>query len=100
MIYADDTVLFYADSEAETIQEVISTKAGYIAKWISDNVLTLNLKKGKTEFVMYGTHQKLAIQAKCKIMISNITVNEATSYKQCLGSRDHHLLVNRPMDCD
>ena len=93
LIYADDTVLFYANSEAERIQQVINTESGYIAKSINDNALTLNLKRGKTEFVMYGTHQKLARQTKCKIKISNIAINEATSYRYLGVTLDNHLAV-------
>lgn len=91
LIYADDTVLFYADNEAEAIQDVINTEAGYVAKWINDNALTLNLKKGKTEFVMYGTHQKLARQAKCKIMVNNTVISEVTSYNYLGVTLDNHL---------
>ena len=60
LMYADDTVLFYADKNGAVIQDVLNNDAALVASWIEENNLALNLKKGKTEFVLYGSHQKLS----------------------------------------
>jgi hypothetical protein len=79
-MYADDTVLFYADKDSAAIQDVLTKDADRVASWIRENNLALNLKKGKTEFVLYGSHQKLSRMAKCEITINNTEINEASSY--------------------
>ena len=75
LMYADDTVLFYADKESGIIQNILNNEAGFVEKWITDNNLRLNLKKGKTEFVMYGSHKKLSRQPKCEIIINDTVIN-------------------------
>ena len=50
-------------------------------KWFEDNCLVLNLKKGKTEFILYGTYQKLAKNPTCEIVINGTPVFSATSYE-------------------
>lgn len=46
LMYADDTVLFYADKESGIIQDILNNEAGLVEKWIKDNNLRSNLKKG------------------------------------------------------
>ena len=55
LLYADDTVIYYANKSASDVERVLNTEVGYIAKCFDENNLILNLKKGKTEFVLYGS---------------------------------------------
>ena len=79
-MYADDTVLFYGDKDSTAIQDVLTNEADRVASWIRENSLALNLKKGKTEFVLYGSHQKLSRMTKCEITINNGVINESSAY--------------------
>ena len=55
LMYADDTVLYYSDKRIENIEYIINQEADAIQRWVNDNCLLLNFKKGKTEFVVYGS---------------------------------------------
>ena len=63
-MYADDTVLYYADKNSSSIETILNTDATLVNNWILENCIFLNLKKGMTEFILYGSHQKLAKQQK------------------------------------
>ena len=55
LLNADDTVIYYANKSACDVERVLNTEVGYIAKCFDENNLILNLKKGKTEFVLCGS---------------------------------------------
>ena len=59
LLYADDTVMFTSDKDSKRIEETLNTEFNKVATWFTNNNLVLNLKKTKTEFVLFGTHQKL-----------------------------------------
>ena len=54
-MYPDDTVLYYSDKKIVNIELIINQEADIIQCWMNDNCLVLNLKKGKTELVVYGS---------------------------------------------
>ena len=47
--YADDTVIFTAAKDLESIQRHLSEDCHNLSSWFRDNELVLNLKKGKTD---------------------------------------------------
>ena len=57
--YADDTVIFFADKKVETIQKALNEDMEQIGEYCRENELLLNLKKGKTEVMLFGTAQRL-----------------------------------------
>ena len=59
MIYADDTVIYYVSFDSKIIESTIYEELGKLAGWFQANLLMLDLNKGKTEFVLYRTTQKL-----------------------------------------
>ena len=60
ILYADDAVIYFADKDISIIQERLNTDLECISNWFSDNNLIVNLKKSKTECVLFGTHKKTA----------------------------------------
>lgn len=50
--YADDTVLYVAATDASEIEIKLNEDMEEIFKWCNDNELILNMKKGKTEFML------------------------------------------------
>ena len=54
-----------------------------LADWLKGNELVVNLKKGKTESLLFGTSQRIAKQTEpFEIKLSNQTViNNTTEYK-------------------
>ena len=52
-----------------------------MSKWLDKNHLILNLKKGKTELVLYGLPQMMTkVKRQIKIHIGNVPINESNSY--------------------
>ena len=90
-MYADDTVLFFSAKKTEDIESMINTEAEFVKTWIKENCLLLNLKKGKTEFVLYGS--KLNVK-KCHIQIDNKEVHQPTTYEYLGVTPDQHLNLN------
>ena len=70
LLYADDTVIFTVDKNCKVIEERLNTDLNKITNWFSDNNLIMNLKKRKTEYVLYGTTQRLAESSKLVIDIN------------------------------
>ena len=50
--YADDTVILYADKDAQNIEDALNEDMNLIRDYCYHNELLLNLKKGKTEVML------------------------------------------------
>ena len=82
ILYADDTVIYFSDKDVLNIESTLNDEVNRVAKWMSDNHLTLNLKKGKTDFILYGTAKKLGKQTyNINVCINGTKVNKSTKYK-------------------
>ena len=81
LLYADDTVIFTAEENCKVIEERLNTVLNKITNWFSANNLIMNLKKGKTEYVLYGTAQRLAKSSKLIIDINGQIINETEIYE-------------------
>jgi hypothetical protein len=57
--YADDTAILYADKDAQNIEDALNEDMNLIRDYCYHNELLLNLKKGKTEVMLFGTSQRL-----------------------------------------
>ena len=57
-LYAYVSVLFVAGKTCDVIEEKLNNELEHIANWFVQNNLVGNLKKTKTECVLYGTHQR------------------------------------------
>jgi hypothetical protein len=92
ILYADDTVIYFSDKNASIIESTLNEEVNRFAICMRDNHLTLNLKKGKTDFVLYGTAKKLSKELhKINIRINEEKVNEATEYMYMGVLLDQHL---------
>jgi hypothetical protein len=92
ILYADDTVIYFSDKNASIIESTLNEEVNRFAICMRDNHLTLNLKKGKTDFVLYGTAKKLSKELhKINIRINGEKVNEATEYMYLGVLLDQHL---------
>ena len=59
-MYADDTVIYVADKSISQIEKLLEEDLQNIAKYFDKNELIINLKKGKTEAMIFGTGKKLS----------------------------------------
>ena len=62
IIYADDTVIFVPGKCVTIIETRLSADMKRINEWCLKNELILNLGKGKTESMLFGTSRNLAKQ--------------------------------------
>ena len=59
-MYADDTVLHYAHKEVSIIEEELTEDLSRLSEWFEQNELIVNLKKGTTECMLFGTGKNLS----------------------------------------
>ena len=92
--YADDTVLFISHQDVDVVEKLLNKDFYNICHWLEENELIINLKKGKTEFMVFGTKKRLSClnNPPIKIQYNNTIINFTISYKY-LG-----LLVNNTLN--
>ena len=59
LMYADDTVLYCSAKTISTIEKNLQEDFSMISNWLNENELIINVKKGKTEIMIFGTSNKL-----------------------------------------
>ena len=91
ILYANDTAIYYAHKDPKMIQETLGNQCNNINNWLGDNNLYLNLNKGKTEFVLFGTPQRLSKAEKIEISINKSVVHELSQYTYLGVILEHHL---------
>ena len=97
--YADDTVLYTPGKDVVIIEEKLSTDMQAIATWCMENELILNLKKGKTESMLFGTSKCLSsITKTLEIKYEQNYINVTTSYKYLGIEIDATLSMSKHFD--
>ena len=59
ILYADDTVLVFADKNVTEIERISNQEMENIADYCRQNKLIINTKKGETEIMLFGTAKRL-----------------------------------------
>ncbi|KAK2552043.1 hypothetical protein P5673_027065 [Acropora cervicornis] len=70
----DDIVIFTAAKDLASIQKHLSEDCHNLSAWFLGNELVLNLKKGKTECMIFGTAKRLNA-------LNGTLINTTSSYK-------------------
>ena len=78
--YADDTVIYTSAKTTEVVEKLLQSDFKSLADWLKMNDLVINLKKGKTECILFGTCQRI-INKTLNITHHHHTVSFATTYK-------------------
>ncbi|CAB4016872.1 Hypothetical predicted protein [Paramuricea clavata] len=60
LMYADDTVIYYSHKDIEVIEKKLQDDLASITSWLQQNQLIINMKKGKTESMLFGTGKRLS----------------------------------------
>ena len=93
--YADDTVIYVADRDVAVINSKLTKDMDAIAKWLDQNALIINLKKGKTESLLFGTSQRIAKQNETlSVMYRGDNVLNTSHYKYLGIEIDSSLNLN------
>ena len=93
--YADDTVIYWADKDVTNLSKILTNEMRKLEKWMDENELILNAKKGKTEVLVFGTAQRLKRQSEeiC-IQYKGTKINATTSYRYLEVEIDSTLNLN------
>ena len=65
--FADDTVIFTSRRDKETIERQLNKDLKIISQYLAENELIPNLKKSKTESLLFGTAKKLSTTEKLNL---------------------------------
>lgn len=91
ILYADDTVIFTSNKSCKQIENDLNNDLKAVSQWLDDNNLVINLKKGKTELVLYGTSRKLALGNAIQCYIKGTQIYQTQCYKYLGVSLDNKL---------
>ena len=92
--YADDTIIFVSDTDFTVIESKLSSDMSTIDKWCQDNNLILNLNKGKTEAMMFGTSKSLSKYPPMTIKYRHNNIEVTKTYKYLGVKIDSTLNLN------
>jgi hypothetical protein len=83
LMYADDTVLYCHHHDLGEIEKILSEELSAVSTWLQENELILNIKKGKTEIMVFGTKARLNKQDRqieVKYLSHPISVTQSYKY--------------------
>ena len=78
LIYADDTVMYFAANNAREISITITSELAKVNDWLVHNSLFIH--QGKTEYVLFGTGSRLA-NANFSVNIDGKELTRVAEYK-------------------
>ena len=97
-MYAD-TVLDVASEKLSDIEAMLAEDINVLADWLEGNQLVINLKKDKTESMVFGTAKRLSKEENLSLSIAIGTrvINFTRSYKYVGVLLDQSLIFNQQL---
>jgi hypothetical protein len=81
-MYADDAVIYYAHKDIKEIENCLNNEFEHIAEYLNKNELIINLKKGKTESLLFGTAKRLnSVKKPFEVKYQSTIINNVSEYK-------------------
>ena len=80
-MYADDTVIYTSHSNIGVIEQTFTPEMNNVSKWLDKNRLIINLKKGKTESLLFGTAKRLSSKDPMEVYLIEKLIKVANGYK-------------------
>ena len=76
-------MIFTSSNDIDAIQDSLSKELDNLSNWFRDNELIFNLKKGKSEVMLFGTGKRLNLLQGCqvKLSVNGAPINTTTCYK-------------------
>ena len=93
ILYADHTVLYASGKRSEEIEQKLNHDLVSIGNWFWENNLIINLKKTKTECVLFGTHQRTSKAKPIEIKMHGVDVVESSTYEYLGVTMDKNLTL-------
>ena len=60
-MYADDAIIYTSSQSITEIERALTDEMENISKWFDNNRLVIDLKKGKTETMLFGTAKRRSV---------------------------------------
>lgn len=98
ILYADDTVVYIAEKSCQQIEQHLNDDINLIADWLVENSLIVNLKKTKTECVLFGTHQRTSKSKSMEIQMNGQKITESQTYEYLGVIMDKGLTLAKHME--
>ena len=95
ILFADDTVLYVADPSFSTIESKLNADLKNLYKYFTENELIINLKKNKTESMLFGTAKRLSsCPDELDLRYHDTKINSTTTYTYLGTTLDKTLTLN------
>ena len=98
LMYADDTVIYTSSQSITEIERALTNEMENISKWLDNNRLVINLKKGKTEVMLFGTAKRRSMIDGLNIFFGDKRINVTDSYKYLGTYLDQSLNMRLHLD--
>ena len=79
LMYADDTVLYYSERDADEIGRTITKDLNLVHDWLLDNNMFLH--KGKTECVLFGISPRLSTACSFSVSVQGHIIKRVTEFR-------------------
>ena len=81
MMFADDTVIFAPGKSQAEVESKLRSDIDHLHAYLTENDLIMNVKKGKTEAMLFGSARKLTKCTDLNLNYNGIKINSTTKYK-------------------
>ena len=88
------TIIYVSGNDSESIQKKLNADNLEVHNWLTDNDLSLNLKKVKTKTMIFGTSIRVKKAAPLNIQIKGTSINQTPWYKYLRNHLDSTLQMN------
>jgi hypothetical protein len=97
--YANDTVIYYANTNVDKIENQLNSEMKIVGKYCRKYELLLNLKKGKTEVMLFGTSKRLCLHGKdLRILYNDEPIRFVEEYVYLGNLLDKSLTLSKNVD--
>ncbi|XP_057308170.1 uncharacterized protein LOC130646052 [Hydractinia symbiolongicarpus] len=95
----DDTVIYVAHKDVTRIEQLLNQDLERLSLYFRENELIINLKKGKTEVMLFGTAKRLKAHDKAlQVVYQENPINFVSQYKYLGTVIDSKLMLNDNFD--
>ena len=99
VMYADDTVIYFSNNDISIIESSLNKDLSNLADYFDDNELIINLKKGKTESMLFGTAKRLSLNKNdFNVSYRQHLISFVDKYKYLGNILDNHLTFSNNFD--
>ena len=98
ILYADDAVIYCVHKTCDIIESQLNTDIDQVAHWLAKNNLVANLKRTKTECVLFGTSQRPSKSAPLEIKMNGHSITESKNYEYLGVTLDKNLNFNEHLE--